>query len=226
MLLKKFSVKGTKEHKVWLIIGSRGTGKTTLVKDIISKTKNRYNNPFIMCRTKESYDFFSKIAPPSLVYGNGYEYEKSDKFLEICRNGTGEKNNLMVMDDCMYDTKVLKTDTQQEIHMNGRHYRITLINVSQYFMNVPCAVRANVDYVIVLKESSEIARRKLYQHFFGMFKDFKTFCNVFDKVTSDYGCIVLDRTSSSNSVEDCVRWYKADLDVTDNFTIGDRYYYT
>ena len=168
--IRKFSVSNSKPNKVWLVIGSRGTGKTTLIKDIIEKTHNRYSNPLVMCRTAEAAEFFKTVTPEGLVFSDGYDYDKADEFLDVCRkNVKSGMKNLLVLDDCMFDTKVLKSRTMEEIHMNGRHYNITLLNVTQYLMNVPASIRANVDYVMVLKESSMITKKKNVRKFFQLF---------------------------------------------------------
>ena len=65
----------------------------------------------------------------------------------------------------------------------------------------------------------------MYENFFSCFDSFKTFNSVFDQVTKDYGCMVLDRTSSSNSVEDSIRWYRAPSYVCSDFKLGDDFYF-
>jgi hypothetical protein len=44
------------------------------------------------------------------------------------------------------------------------------------------------------------------------------FNKVMDACTENYECIVLDNTSKSNKIEDCVFWYKARLHK--NFKVG------
>lgn len=44
------------------------------------------------------------------------------------------------------------------------------------------------------------------------------FNQVMDSCTENYECLVLDNTSKSNRIQDCVFWYKASLHK--NFRIG------
>lgn len=44
------------------------------------------------------------------------------------------------------------------------------------------------------------------------------FNKVMDSCTENYECLVLDNTSKSNRIEDCVFWYKATL--RKNFKVG------
>ena len=57
---------------------------------------------------------------------------------------------------------------------------------------------------------------------FGSFEDFNT---VADRCTQNYECMVLDNTIASSSPMDCIRWYKATINV-DPFQLGSPSLYT
>ena len=88
----------------------------------------------------------------------------------------------------------------------------------QYCMDLTPDLRANVDYVFILRENVIQNREKLYKSFFGIFPTFQMFNQVMDSCTENYECLVLDNTSKSNKIQDCVFWYKAT--VRKNFRIG------
>ena len=88
----------------------------------------------------------------------------------------------------------------------------------QYAIDLPPALRANSDYIFVFKEPVLANREKLYKNFFGIFPTFDMFNKVMDACTENYECIVLDNTSKSNRIEDCVFWYKAKMHK--NFKVG------
>ena len=85
-------------------------------------------------------------------------------------------------------------------------------------MDLTPDLRANVDYVFILRENVLQNREKLYKSFFGIFPTLDMFNQVMTKCTENYECLVLDNTSKSNKIEDCVYWYKANL--RKNFRIG------
>ena len=225
MELEKFDPIKAEPHKIWLIVGPRNTGKTTLMRDLMYHTHKRYNNPMCCTSTKESFDMLCKHMPKQMIYADGFNYDAAENFVDLCIKYTSlNKSNIIVLDDCMYDTKVLKSETMRKTHLNGRHYKITLFNCAQYIMHVPPEIRANIDYVFVMKDVNNSNKRKFYEYFFGMFPNFKTFQEVFDQVTDDYGCLVLDRTEAHKNSNSCVKWYKASLDIPD-FQIGDKFYF-
>ena len=124
----------------------------------------------------------------------------------------------MLLDDCMYDSKFLKDTCIRQCFMNGRHYNIFFMLTMQYVMDLPPALRANVDYVFILRENIIQNREKLYKSFFGIFPSFDMFSKVMDACTENYECLVLDNTVKSNKITDCVFWYKAT--VRKGFRVG------
>ena len=76
-------------------------------------------------------------------------------------------------------------------------------------MDLSPDLRANVDYVFVLRENVIQNRERLYKAFFGVFPTFDMFCQVMNACTENYECLVLNNSVRSNKLEDCVFWYKA-----------------
>jgi len=79
-------------------------------------------------------------------------------------------------------------------------------------------IRTNVDYVFALRDNVRQNRENLYKAFFGVFPNYDTFSQVMDSCTENYECLVLDNTSKSNKITDCVFWYKAP--IRRNFRVG------
>jgi hypothetical protein len=78
----------------------------------------------------------------------------------------------------------------------------------QYCMDLPPDLRANIDFVFLLRENIVANQMKLWKNFFGIFPTFQSFQETFMACTENYECLVLDNTSKSNKIEDCVFWYK------------------
>jgi hypothetical protein len=76
-------------------------------------------------------------------------------------------------------------------------------------MDLPPALRANIDYVFILRENIVANRERLWKNFFGIFPTFDLFGKTMDACTENFECLVLDNTVKSNKIEDCVFWYKA-----------------
>ena len=214
--LRKFDPSKAKENCVWLLIGPRNTGKSVLLKDLLYNTRDNYDFGMAMTATVSTVDTLKEIFPHKLIYTNGYDYAKGEKFLETCKKLVQQRkkrNCLLVLDDCMFENSVMKTETQKNLHLNGRHYNTSIFNTTQYSMIIPTQIRSNIDYVLALSDSITSNRRKLYEYFFGMFPSYRTFDKVFSKITENYGAMVIDRTQKSGQVTDMIKWYRASVDV-------------
>ena len=217
--LKKFKPENMADDKVCVFIGKRGTGKSTLVTDILYHKKHLPAG-IVMSATEEGNHHYKQYVPDLFIYGD-YEREAIERVLErqkkliSANKGTG---SFILLDDCMYDRKFMKDICIRQCFMNGRHWKLFFMLTMQYCMDLTPDLRANVDYVFILRENVLQNREKLYKSFFGVFPTFDMFNQVMNACTENYECLVLDNTSKSNKIEDCVFWYKASM--RKNFRIG------
>jgi hypothetical protein len=115
----------------------------------------------------------------------------------------------VLLDDCGFNKKIMSQEDIRLLFMNGRHWKICFMVCLQYMMGMPPDLRTNIDYVFCLRENIIANQKKLYDNFFGCFKKFSHFQEVFNQCTNNYECLVLDNTSKSTKIEDCVFYYKA-----------------
>ena len=115
----------------------------------------------------------------------------------------------LILDDCLYDNSWTKDKNVRSLFMNGRHYKILFIITMQYALGIPPNLRTNIDYVFILRENYVSNRKRLYEHYAGMFPTFEMFCQVMDQCTENFECLVINNNAKSNKLEDQVFWYKA-----------------
>ena len=232
--ISKFNPRVIEERRVngsgpatCVFIGKRGTGKSTLVKDILYYCRTIPIGTAISA-TEDGNKYYSSFIPDLFIHS---EY-KSDVIQSVINrqkkmimnakeSDPKSKNDAFVLlDDCMYDKKMIRDPNIRGIFMNGRHWRLLFILTMQYCMDLPPDLRANIDFVFVLRENIVQNQDKLYKNFFGIFPDAPTFREVMNSCTEGYDCMVLDNTSRSNKIEDCIFWYRAKPDR--QFKIGSR----
>ncbi len=231
--LNRFQMHKMPKNSRIAIIGRPGTGKSTLIFDILY---NHRDIPMgiVMSGTEESNQSYSKCIPDTFIYGN-YEQDKIDSVVKRQvkirsreskeENATGkevEKSYVfMVLDDCMDDKKWIKNTTIRGMFKNGRHWNILFLVAMQYSLDIPPELRMCFDYVFILKENINSNKKKLYDHYCGIFPSLDMFSQVLDNCTNDYSCIVINNKSISNDIKDVVYWYKADHDkIKNGFRIG------
>ncbi len=211
--LRKFNPASMKDDKVCVLIGKRNTGKSTLVTDILYHKKHLPAG-IVMSATEEGNHHYQQFVPDLFIYSD-YDKDAIERVLErqrqILLRNKPISPAFILLDDCMYDKKFMKDTCIRKCFMNGRHWKIFFMLTMQYCMDLTPDLRANVDYVFILRENIIQNREKLYKAFFGIFPTFDMFNQIMNACTENYECLVLDNTSKSNKIEDCVFWYKAKL---------------
>jgi len=219
--VKRFDPTTLKPHRIILVVGKRGTGKSVLQRDLMYHMCNKVDFGLAFSPTEETQDMFREHMPDSWIYP-GFSTAKLDTMLkmqrDMCKTKT-QRNLFIIMDDCMYDKKILKGLGIRDLFMNGRHMHITLCNAVQYVMDIGPDLRTQVDYVFALRENIISNKSKLWKYFFGMFEKYDDFAKVMDKCTQNHGCLVMDNTTGSCNVEECIFWYKAEVNPP-NFKFG------
>ena len=226
--LRKFDISSVRDDAVIIMLGKRNTGKSFLCKDLLSYHTDMPTG-VVISGTESSNGFYSKIFPPLFIYDE-YKPEIVDNLVRRQKMVVKQKNKpgghdvdprvVFIMDDCLYDDSWTRDVNIRSIFMNGRHMKIMFIFTMQYPLGVPPVLRANIDYVFILREQIVNNRRRIYENYCGMLPTFDVFCSVLDQTTENYECLVVDNTSRSNKIEDQIFYYKAE--EAPNFTIGSR----
>lgn len=225
--LKKFDMDSLKNFSSLIICGGRNKGKSTIIKDVMYHKRNIPVGT-VISPTEQSNQFFEKFIPKIFIH---HEYQKEiienlikrQKRLKKRINKFHEEideRSYLILDDCMYDNSWKKDKCMREIMFNGRHLGLDLTIVSiQDPMGLPPSFRVNGgNYVFMVREPKLVNKKKLYDNYCSMFPTFEIFCAVLDQCTENWGCLVIDNTSTSGKLEDQVFWYKADLH--DKFQVG------
>jgi len=202
-----------------LFIGPRGTGKSIACKDILYYLR-RIPTGTVFSETTAGVLDFKKIFPGPFVHNS----LKLDKITKIIEHQTEKSmkspdrldrlqdvDTLVLLEDCMADKTIYKKKEFRNIFMNGRHLGICFVMNLQYMLDIPPALRTNVDYVFVTKETTHANKRKLYEYFFGCISTYKKFDEIFTTLTNNYGLMVIDKTEISGDLEKTIFWYKAEL---------------
>jgi hypothetical protein len=215
--LKKFDVSRIRDDQVVVLIGKRGTGKSFLTKDILYYHRDIPLGT-VISGTEGANHFYSDIIPKILIHE---EYspliianfmKRQKKMLKRIDKGEIDLDNraFLIFDDCLYDDSWKRDKNIRGVFMNGRHYKIFYILTMQYPLGIPPNLRTNIDYVFILRENIMSNRKRIYEHYAGMFPSFEMFCSTMDQCTENFECLVIDNNSKGNKIEDQVYWYKAE----------------
>ena len=178
--LKKFNPASMADDKVCVFIGKRGTGKSTLVADIMYH-KRHLPIGIVMSATEEGNHYYQQFVPDSFVYSD-YDREVIERILDrqkqVVSQGRPNPNAFLLLDDCMYDRKFMKDVCIRQCFMNGRHWKLFFLLTMQYCMDLTPDLRANVDYVFILRENVVQYPENFYKLFIGIVHTFDLFNQV------------------------------------------------
>lgn len=195
--LKKFDISTIKKDKVCVFIGKRETGKSFLVKDLLYYNKSIPLGT-VISGTEGANKFYSKLVPELFIHEeynsqiisralNRQKMVVKEIYKEEQSIGKSkiDPSAFLILDDCLYDNSWVKDPNIRSLFMNGRHYKMLFIITMQYALGIPPSLRTNIDYVFILRENYVSNRKKLYEHYAGMFPTFEIFCQVMDQCTEE-----------------------------------------
>jgi hypothetical protein len=219
--IKRFNINEMVDHCTIAMIAKRATGKSFLTREIMFQ-KRKIASAIAISRTEKLNSFYSEFIPDSYIYSE-YDsgilsrvYDRQSKMNEDnklrIKQGKQIKNDsvMLIMDDCMSSKGTwLKDPNILELFFNGRHHHLSFILTMQYSVGIPPEMRSNFDYIFLLAEDTISNRKRLYEHYAGMFPTFDIFQQVFSDITENYGIMVINNRVHSKNITDKVFWYKA-----------------
>lgn len=210
--LRKFDITRIKSTHICCFIAKRNSGKSFLIKDLMYYKRDMPAG-LVISRTDSLTHFYDTFIPPVLVHTE-YKGELIDKLFERQKKALQEMwdkpEAFLIFDDTLSEADNWKKDNRiKEIFYNGRHYKIMFLLTMQEPMGIPPGLRGNIDFTFILRTPNQKHRKDLYENYCGMFPTREIFEKVLDASTEDFGCLVIDNTTTSNKIEDQVFHYKA-----------------
>jgi hypothetical protein len=208
-------------HPRIVMIAPSGSGKSWIVKNILYHMKD-WPCAVVIAPTDKMNKFFDDFIPASFIY---HEYKseaipkilgRQSKILEKNehRIADGKKpidpRVVFIMDDCMADKeKWIKDPKMLEIMNQGRHFKLTFILTMQYCLGIQPELRTQFNFVFLLGDDNAASRKKLHEHWAGVFPKKELFEQVFLSVTENYGCMVINNRIKTIDITKKVFWFRS-----------------
>jgi hypothetical protein len=207
----KCSGKGVK----YVTIGKPGTGKSILTKDILWWKKHIIPCAQFFNGTEDSNKAYQKIAPSAFISNDLKNYKLSwEDFKKRQEMAMEYLNNpwcVRIEDDMSTDTKIYNTPTYHDVFKNSRHWDSMYWLLLQFPMDIRPVIRTCIDGTFLFREATPKGREKLLNNFVPCIKKPDVFDAIMDTITVDYTALYINNNTQSNSMEDIIFYYKADL---------------
>jgi hypothetical protein len=199
-----------------MILGRRHSGKSNLQWALLSHMAGWFDFGMGLTPTEESFIQLSKCMPSPLIREEDPDLVELIMEVMDSVNGTMRKEGrplkkaFLVLDDTAYNETFMRHKSIQKLMFNGRHKEITVLWTMQYLKTVKPSTRNNADFIFVRYEGDAKIRTEIYQSWFSHIPR-KQFNAMFDEMTKDYGCLVLDTRALVNSRDwrESIFWYRA-----------------
>jgi len=210
-----------------VVIGPKFSGKSNLIMSILLHMSRHwfdgkgFDYAMAMSATENNAQEFRQHMPEILVE------QLSKTRLSAVLAGVQEqygkdmtdnrpfRHSLLLLDDCAYDETFMKSKEIKDIASNGRQYNVTAIIAAQRYVQMPTALRDNVDFVFLFYIVKAPVKKALYSEWFSHMPP-DVFTRIYEEVTKEFACIVLDRRRMQALREwrESVFWFKAPLALT------------
>lgn len=204
-----------------VFIGKPGTGKSTLIKYILKSKMDIIPYGIVINGTEESTGYYSEIFPPLFVYDK-YNEKIVKNFVErqqYCKDKLTNPWGLLLLDDCTDGKLVFKSEIQNGLFKNGRHWKMLYFLSLQYSIDLPPALRTCVDGTFIFKENNEKNLKNLYENYAGIFPSFNMFKSYMEQVTGNYTALYIDnQNQNTREWYDCIYYIKAP--IVEDFKFG------
>lgn len=209
-----------------LLIGRSGSGKSTIIKSLLYEKSDVVPVGMVMSGTEDTNGFYGEFMPSTFVF-NKLDNDMVKQL--IARQKIAKKHlkvpwAVLLLDDCMDDTKIFNTPLYTGLMKHSRHWGLWTIIASQYAMDLKPSLRSNIDGVFILREPSLRNRKIIYDNYASIIPAFDLFSSILDQITEDYTALYIHNRAMSNDWKDCVFWYKA-KQVPQNWKFGSKDYW-
>jgi hypothetical protein len=239
--LKRFEFKDVPSTSLCMILGKRGTGKSSLCQYIIQCSPQCSSGIFVvMCGSETVKDSWSKsihplfIQDPSVQYLNTFKDQRNGLVREYRRmkqDIPDYEHCTLVLDDIASIRNVMRSPVISYLASNSRHLKTSIFVLAQYACQIPAEVRNQFDIIFMLATADMKTIRRVHSEYCSI-TDSRIFEKVLSAATSDHGVLVIDNRTVSDRINDVCYYGRIDnypfnvqrLGSTELWEFGHKYY--
>jgi hypothetical protein len=184
------------KNKTVCLIGKRNSGKSNLLKYLVSLSHDNFRTIFLISPTEQINNFYKGLINPNNIYSE-YDEDWVQSLIEKMTKENTDKTDddashiLLILDDCIASVNFNKSKTFKTLFVRGRHLKISIIITSQYINALPPIIRSNCDWIAVSQVNSQGLDLLMNEYRFGNI-DKPSFRKMYLKNTSQFGFLLVN----------------------------------
>lgn len=183
-------------NKITILCARRNSGKSELVKCLVNKYRNQFDNIYCICPTEKVNNFYQNagLVKPDCIFDKWSE-EWANKLIEKMTyiTKTKRKEVLLILDDLVGDTNFRLSKTIMTLFIRSRHIGISLIVNVQYLNTLSPLMRNNADFIICGQLNTNSVDILCDEYISKISK--KEFMDMYNKCTKNYNFLIINNTS-------------------------------
>lgn len=218
-----FELDGNNRYLMGDFTVTHNTGKSTIIKSILYAKKHIFSVGAFWSGTEDSNGFFKSFTPSTFIRDGMIDSSNPECFVplenlnkrqKIARKYLEPRGDnpwcVEVLDDCTADPKFLKKTVIKDTYKNGRHKAKMHLLSLQFCLDIPTDIRGLIDGTFICREGNSKNRLRLFENFGSGVDNIHDWNDLMDGLTDDYCCMFVNNKVTSNNIEDCIQYYKAD----------------
>lgn len=218
-----FELDGNNRYLMGDFTVTHNTGKSTIIKSILYSKKHIFSVGAFWSGTEDSNGFFKSFTPTTFIRDGMIDassaaslkpLEDLNKRQKIARKYLEPRGDnpwcVEVLDDCTADPKFLKKTVLKDTYKNGRHKAKMHLLSLQFCLDIPTDTRGLIDGTFICREGNPKNRTRLFENFGSGVDNIHDWNDLMDGLTDDYCCMFVNNKATTNNIEDCIQYYKAD----------------
>ena len=136
------------------ICARRGSGKSELVKYLLSVEPESFEKVIVISCSEGSNNFFKGFLDPRYVFEDWSEELVESIFEKVSKINRGvpkekQKRYLLILDDIIGDLSFRNSKILKKIFIRSRHVNLALVSIVQHLHEVSPLQRSNLDVLLV-----------------------------------------------------------------------------
>ena len=206
-------------NKIICFCAKRNSGKSQLLRYLVTCSKNRFSKIFVICPTESVNHFYSDLVPASNIFPQYKEEWVESLISKMTEINSGKNDNeakhiLLILDDCCSDSNFHQSKTLKKLATRGRHIKIAVMITCQYIYQIPPVIRNNCDYIYV-GQMNQQGLKLLTDEFLMGNIDKKGFVDLYHNNTNDYNFLVINNNSTTDNND--IKQIYGRIKTPDNF---------